>query len=83
MWRRTLEQALVFGELGGIVELSEVLRLLGEVLTLHGRVSLVGDDVGCGVVEGLDQGRQVDVCRRLVSRDTRQRHWHWHWHWRM
>lgn len=66
---RTLEEALELGQLRRVVELPEVLRLLGQVLALHGGVSLVCDDVGCGVVEVLDQGREVDVCRWSVSMD--------------
>lgn len=47
-----LEQALDFGQFGGIVMLAEILGLLRQVLPLYGRVPLVGDDVRGGVVQG-------------------------------
>ena len=47
----TFQQALDFGQLAGIVEFPEVFRLLGEVFPLNGRIALVCDNVGSGIVE--------------------------------
>ena len=46
----TFQQALDLNQLSGIVKLSEVFRLLSEVLPLHGRVALVGNNVGGRIV---------------------------------
>jgi hypothetical protein len=56
-----LKQALHLCQLVCIVKLSKVLGLLGEVFPLDCRVSLVCDDVGCGIVQGGDQGSQVNI----------------------
>jgi len=64
--QRTLEQALNFCELRRIVELPEVFRFLGEVFALNGRVSLVCDNVGCGVIESLYQCGQINVYQQLA-----------------
>jgi hypothetical protein len=63
----TLQEDLVLGELARVVELPEVLGLLGDILPLGERVSLVCDDVGRDRVELRDERRQVDVWR-IVSR---------------
>lgn len=58
--KRTLEQALNFSELAGIVELPKFFRLLGQILPLYGRVPLEGHDLGGGVVEVGDEGGEVE-----------------------
>ena len=51
----TLEQPLDFSQLGRIVQLPKVLGLLGKILSLDGRVSLVGDNVRRRIVQCRDQ----------------------------
>lgn len=67
--RRTFEEALDLGKFGRIVELSEILCLLGKIFALYRRIALIRDDVGRCVVEVLNQGGQVNVCQLSVSMD--------------
>lgn len=62
-----LQQSFDLNKFGCIVELSEVLRLLCQVLSLDGRVALVSDNIRGCVVQGWDEGVKVDFCK-LVSK---------------
>jgi hypothetical protein len=61
----TLQERLDIAELAGIVELPEVLGLLGKVLPLCERVPLVCDNVGSNCVKLRDEGGEVDVWRSV------------------
>ena len=66
--RRTLEQALDLGKLACIVELSKVFCFLRQILPLHGRIALVGHDLGRRVVEVGDERREVETWIALDER---------------
>ena len=57
---RTFEQPLDLAQLAGIIQLAKLLCLLRQILPLDGRVTLVGDNLGGGVVEVGHEGGEVE-----------------------
>ena len=69
---RTLEQALDIVQFAGIILLPEVLGLLGKVLALRERVSLVCDEIGGDCIELRHERGEVDgwMRRQLLGMVT-------------
>lgn len=63
----TFQKSLYLGQLGSIIQFSEVLGLLSQVLPLDSRIPLVCHDLGRRIVEAGDQGGHVDIYRMKQS----------------
>lgn len=63
----TFQQPFDLPQLGRVVQLSEILSLLCQILALDCRISLVLHDFGRSVVKGWDHRCEVDILFELAD----------------